>query len=721
MANEKGKGTENFLIGVPLPNHASTYTVISHGDIIRKLENELNIEGLVIEERDYSYSYDGEIALGKVFIRDERDPDLGIAFTWINSYNKQVRFGCGIGGLIRENKAVMLGTEGTSWIRKHTGEANEEVYDIIEQLVQKIGNVFSQLIAEKDRMKLSIVDDEMFGRIMGALFFEHDLITPTQANAVKKEWTKSDVEYTDKNTLWGMYKILMFGIEMGDIKNWHRSQQKLHHMIMTEYAIAIDETPAHHLPLVPTQEELDAEHVGPPEMYLGDGIHTASINVSQTEDEDIEEVEMEEVFPTSAIQNRLEKLNQEEEEIEVEDAFLEENPNLAPFINVTVQLGYKREDAETYCKVLYDHTIANSMNLKAFRTWADSGKKLPEGTLKETVAEKFKVVGKEPPLLPVEEVIATEKVVVDTVIAKAFATIIEETVPTVEEFVKEVTKTVTKEPVTVIVEVSTVDIKEQFKFQALHTGTSVHLIDFFLENHFNEGLSLEESMEEFLLWSPRGPKDKPTVETLIVDEQPTIVLIEKEVEEVVEETVIETIIEEEVVEEVEYEVPSQSDEEMLSEMEEMSFDPNMEELVMGTIDEDDKIQMTMNTMFEEEEVSDNKELAGLFSTPAVNKAVENKVVEPIVQEIVDQIVVEETIIETVEEENPFALEEEEEEDMLEISDGLEPDEDVYAQAAIIEKRMNELYGSVRPYHHEEVGDYINVIIDESLERFAIPL
>ena len=28
--------------------------------------------------------------------------------------------------------------------------------------------------------------------------------------------------------------------------------------------------PSHHEPLIPTQEELDSEHVGPPEMNLGD-------------------------------------------------------------------------------------------------------------------------------------------------------------------------------------------------------------------------------------------------------------------------------------------------------------------------------------------------------------------------------------------------------------------------------------------------------------------
>lgn len=33
-----------------------------------------------------------------------------------------------------------------------------------------------------------------------------------------------------------------------------------------------EEIPDHHAPLIPTQEELDAEHVGPPEMYLGDNV-----------------------------------------------------------------------------------------------------------------------------------------------------------------------------------------------------------------------------------------------------------------------------------------------------------------------------------------------------------------------------------------------------------------------------------------------------------------
>ena len=77
-------------------------------------------------------------------------------------------------------------------------------------------------------MKSLPLSAEDYGCIMGALYFEHELITPTQASAVIQERKKPTNNYSDRDTLWGLYKILMFGIEGMDITKWVKSQQKLH-------------------------------------------------------------------------------------------------------------------------------------------------------------------------------------------------------------------------------------------------------------------------------------------------------------------------------------------------------------------------------------------------------------------------------------------------------------------------------------------------------------
>lgn len=241
MAKGNQNGTEQFLISVPLPEETDSYTVISHQEIIEKVENELNNANLEIINTDYTYSYNGEVALAKVYIKSVVDVDMGMLFTWQNSYNKKVKFSCAIGAYIHENNASLIGTEGLSWIRKHTGDANDEAYQVIESLIDMADVHFTKVIAEKERMKAMELNTEAYGRVMGALYFEHSLVTPNQASIVKKEREKPLHTYSDKDTLWGLYKLLMYGIENADIIKWQQSQQKLHHLIMAEYALSQEE------------------------------------------------------------------------------------------------------------------------------------------------------------------------------------------------------------------------------------------------------------------------------------------------------------------------------------------------------------------------------------------------------------------------------------------------------------------------------------------------
>jgi hypothetical protein len=68
-------------------------------------------------------------------------------------------------------------------------------------------------------------------------------------------------------------------------------------------------------------------------------------------------------------------------------------------------------------------------------------------------------------------------------------------------------------------------------------------------------------------------------------------------------------------------------------------------------------------------------------------------------------------------------EKEEKDDFLDVEahDGLKVPEGVLAQAAVIEKKMAELYGSVKPYQVKEESSNIFVTIDETHESFYIPV
>ncbi len=259
MSTKRGniEADENFLRSVALPEATDTYTVIAHGTIIDKVREELTKNGFNIDNEIYITSVDGQIALCKVYLQCDRDPDMGMIFTWWNSYNKRVKFGCAVGSFIYDNQASLIGSEGMSWIRKHTGTADTEADSILEQLIEAANDYFDKIIAEKNKMKAMPLSVEDYGCIMGALYFEHELITPTQASAIIHERKKPTHNYSDRDTLWGLYKILMFGIEGMDITKWVKSQQKLHHMIMAEYAIKV-ELPADKV-LIDNTVEIEAD------------------------------------------------------------------------------------------------------------------------------------------------------------------------------------------------------------------------------------------------------------------------------------------------------------------------------------------------------------------------------------------------------------------------------------------------------------------------------
>jgi hypothetical protein len=702
-------------VNVPLPAATETYTVISHGSIIQKVENELNIEGLVITGREYRNTYDGSIAKGVVYITDERDPDISIAFTWVNSYNKQVKFGCGIGGLIRDNHSVMLGSEGTSWIRKHTGRADSEAFDIIEQLTQSIGTIFDKLILEKERMKAQPLSNEMYGRIMGAIFFEHNLLTPTQANAVKKEWDKPKHEYSDKDTLWGLYKCLMYGIDtQGDIKKWHVSQQKLHHMIMAEYAIAEMEGQAPIIELTHTVEgPIKTDNISTDQ---GGEDKEHKPFVSREEGAELRKearggIELpgvkEEVIPTES---------KKEVTPESEDTGFPFNRN-----SDVSGLFHSSTDSEEEDLTSESETISNDVEA------TQEEPAVEEVVIEETISNEPVQEVAEP---QVEETINNEtkvdltskevSAVINTAVglgynkedAEAYLEGFYNSDKTLSENLKglrewidaanKVVKESAQEPKIKMVDPKPMEqhvaeynaTHDAFTLWAQQEGHSRELSSFFFEHHYDTNLSFSDNGLAFKDYAPapKTKKEEPKKETPKVEEKSESEdnLI-SDMEALTEASATDTNIE--------------SAKATLFDVEEVKTEPIVEEAIVEEIvKEEPVVEEKLETTVTAKELEKPVEIM----SPEESKAKAVVTEEPVTQELDD---------------NPFPEVEEEVQDILDtpdLNEGLEPSDELLEQVKRIEAEMTDLYGSIRPYNHEEINGYINVIIDESLDRFSIP-
>ena len=327
--------TEEYLRKTQLPVATKSYTVISHGDIIDTVREMLAKHGFIVTNELYKAESNGDVALGFMQIETLGDPDMAMTFNWTNSYNKMVRFSCSIGGFIYDNQVPFVSTNNqASWNRKHTGTALEETMEVIEAMVASADDHFAEIVNMKNKFKSINVSRKEYAKLLGLLYFDKQVISSTQVEVIKKEYDKPSFDYTDKGTLWEVYKMIMFGIVDQAPKNWYRQQMDINSYVQVLYNIAsieleneneagdmevnvvndeiveildlliasedevlpesetkfeweapeisdnqavqeeVEIIPVVHqediIEFIPTQEELDAEHVGPPEMYLGD-------------------------------------------------------------------------------------------------------------------------------------------------------------------------------------------------------------------------------------------------------------------------------------------------------------------------------------------------------------------------------------------------------------------------------------------------------------------
>jgi hypothetical protein len=228
--------TKDFLAAVPLPNHADTYTTISHDSIIQYAYTELANHGFGIVSEEYRCTHDGQIAQGIYKIHYNKDPELSLMFGWANSYNKQMRFKCTTGAYINTNGTVMIAGEMGTYSRKHTGTADT---DTIQSMKDQITNAFmyyDQLVLDKDAMKAVELSTRKQAELLGLLFAEYEILTTEQASFVRQQMEKPSHFYNGgKHTLWSFYNHVTLALQQSHPRTWMEDQRMLHHVITNEF------------------------------------------------------------------------------------------------------------------------------------------------------------------------------------------------------------------------------------------------------------------------------------------------------------------------------------------------------------------------------------------------------------------------------------------------------------------------------------------------------
>jgi hypothetical protein len=221
------------LISVALPDHGDSYTVISHESVMDYVLTELATAGFVVTTEEYRATADGQIAQGIYRLNYNSDPELNMMFAWTNSYNKQVRFKCGVGAYVNQTGTVMVCGDMGSWARKHTGTADAETIQTIKDQITDATMYYNQLVADKEAMKSISMTKRKQAQMLGILFAEYQILTTEQASMIRYQMDKPGHVFEDTNSLWAFYNYVTIALQHSHPKTWMEDQRVLHYFIST--------------------------------------------------------------------------------------------------------------------------------------------------------------------------------------------------------------------------------------------------------------------------------------------------------------------------------------------------------------------------------------------------------------------------------------------------------------------------------------------------------
>lgn len=265
--------TKDYLINVALPNHGGKYTVISHKSIMDYALTEIKNQGFAVVDEHYRATHDGQIAQGVYKLNYGKDPELSLMFAWSNSYNKQVRFRCVVGGYINENQTVMITGDMGNYSRKHIGSADTETVENMKDQLQQANKYYDMLYNAKESMKKITLSSRKKAELLGILFAEYSILTTEQASIIRQQMEKPSFFYAGgADSLWTFYNHATLALQQSHPRTWLEDQRLLHWFMEAEFKLAQPVVQAVVTPTVDdttTETELTAENnYGQPENQL---------------------------------------------------------------------------------------------------------------------------------------------------------------------------------------------------------------------------------------------------------------------------------------------------------------------------------------------------------------------------------------------------------------------------------------------------------------------
>ena len=315
--------TREYLESVALPNHGGRYTPISHKSIIDKVHEELAKRGFNVESELYRASIGGSVANGIYILDQGTDPDMKMMFIWGNSYDKSMRFKCGVGVYIPKTGNYIFAGDLSSYARKHTGKADEEAIQMIQTQLNMANVHYAELLESRDILINQTASLRIYSELVGQMFIEKQCLNKEQTSAVRDSLIGKVVLFDNltSSNAWNFYNCVANALRMSHPKNWFEDQSECHKVINKYFAL----TTLTQMDL-PTELVQDLVQEPTNQLSLLDVIDEVERKKEEVEDhsisDNIDNLTLDLIYEESEPENVAEVVTEnEEEDLHIEEEF----------------------------------------------------------------------------------------------------------------------------------------------------------------------------------------------------------------------------------------------------------------------------------------------------------------------------------------------------------------------------------------------------------------
>jgi hypothetical protein len=271
-----GGSTESYLRdSAHIPQHGGRYKVITNASVLDTVRAELAAAGLIVDRE--LFSSNGKVTVGNHYMSYGTDPNIGIVFTWVNSYDKSTKFHCSVGLHFKDTDGVMITSDMAFFMRKHTGTADVEMVDNVKKQIGHTDSFYNELLRRKTALEsVLIINKNQCGEIMGKAFI-NDYLKADQLTASKHYYDNIFMK-SDDMSLWEVYVGLAYSIQHSHPKFYTRSHIGCFDIVYNEMVHTVISTSVTPQPSFP----VNIIETDPNQMNIFDVIAEEELHVDMT-------------------------------------------------------------------------------------------------------------------------------------------------------------------------------------------------------------------------------------------------------------------------------------------------------------------------------------------------------------------------------------------------------------------------------------------------------